>query len=382
MATAHIGVPAGTARATERIVRQLLEAIPRQGRRGNVLREEISGIVASCLDLVSNTGVEPVAGMGRIRRAAARWAGVGVPIDTVQRLVQEGFRLHLDDHLHEVASETLRHTEIRRLMAAMSAVNATVSTAYLDLAPPGALVDGSSVDAVARALLGGRRTSKIAREYGMPVADRYIVFAVAVDDLSAVGMPGTAVPQHLRTVLATRSGQPVPALLSSLGGTILVPAPFVADRDLHDLIAATPLIAAAVSAAPEQIPSAADDAHELLDMVQRLYGRPGLYHFEDLALEYQLTRPGPGRDRLIALLDPLADHPELLQTLREYLSNNLNRRLTSRALHIHRNTIDHRLKRIGQLTGLDATGPAALWRLRAALIAHSYTHPGDDPAPG
>ncbi|MBF6194268.1 helix-turn-helix domain-containing protein [Nocardia implantans] len=100
---------------------------------------------------------------------------------------------------------------------------------------------------------------------------------------------------------------------------------------------------------------------------------------EDLALECQLTRPGPGRDRLAALLDPLEGHPELFDTLREHIRNDFNRLRTSRTMYPHPNTVDHRLERIGRLTGSDTAVAHALYRLRAALIARTYTQSA--PAP-
>ena len=62
---------------TENIVRQLLERIPRHSGPGNLLREEISAVVAGCLDLVADEAMAPSVRMERIHRAAARWAGVG-----------------------------------------------------------------------------------------------------------------------------------------------------------------------------------------------------------------------------------------------------------------------------------------------------------------
>ncbi|WP_405182509.1 PucR family transcriptional regulator [Nocardia sp. NBC_01377] len=158
------------------------------------------------------------------------------------------------------------------------------------------------------------------------------------------------------------------------------PAPYCPSHgEIGRLMDALHAVTATVSA--DRIPAAAGIAHELLDVARRLYGRPGLYRFDDLALEYQLTRPGPGRDRLTAVPDPLAAHPELPRTLRVHVRNDINRRLTARALHIHQNTVDHRLERIGVLVGLDSARPTSLWRLRAALVARSYTHP-DEPGSG
>ncbi|RDI42463.1 PucR family transcriptional regulator, partial [Nocardia mexicana] len=73
-----------------------------------------------------------------------------------------------------------------------------------------------------------------------------------------------------------------------------------------------------------------------------------------------------------SLLDPLDHHPELLDTLQTHIAHNLNRQRTARLLHVHTNTVDYRLKRIGQLTGFDPTQASGLWYLRSALVARSY----------
>ncbi|WP_280257553.1 PucR family transcriptional regulator, partial [Nocardia wallacei] len=166
-------------------------------------------------------------------------------------------------------------------------------------------------------------------------------------------------------------------LLSTDGGTLLLPHTTPTDT-LHHLIttlsqaARVPITATVITTPTHEIPTAADQAHQLLDMVTRLHSEPGLYRFDDLALEYQLTRPGPGREYLGSLLTPLDHHPELLQTLRTHIAHNLNRQKTARLLHVHTNTVDYRLKRVAQLTGFDPTQASGLWYLRSALVARSY----------
>ncbi|WP_063052685.1 hypothetical protein [Nocardia arthritidis] len=99
--------------ATEHIVRRLLGIIPRRHvERGNLLREEIRATVTHCLDLVASVDPERPARTVRILEAATRWAGVGVPMDTVQHLVHEGFRLYLDDHLRD--AQAVRHDDSPR----------------------------------------------------------------------------------------------------------------------------------------------------------------------------------------------------------------------------------------------------------------------------
>lgn len=135
--------------------------------------------------------------------------------------------------------------------------------------------------------------------------------------------------------------------------------------------AQVPVTAAGVWAARADIPEAARQAHELLELALR-FGRTGRWHtFADLALEYQLTRPGNSRERLAALLDPLDDHPQLEQTLRLHLCSDLSRRRVAQLLNIHANALDYRLKRVGRLTGMDPLSPDGQWYLRAALVART-----------
>lgn len=65
------------------------------------------------------------------------------------------------------------------------------------------------------------------------------------------------------------------------------------------------------------------------------------------------------------MLDPLADHPELLDTLRRYLDTEGNRRRTALDLAVHPNTVDHRIRRVAGLLA----GPFDPVRLAACLLA-------------
>jgi sugar diacid utilization regulator len=106
-------------------------------------------------------------------------------------------------------------------------------------------------------------------------------------------------------------------------------------------------------------------ARDVLRLASKLGRPPGLNHLRDVLLEYQLTHPSDARAELAALLDPLQRNPDLLLTLDAYLAEDLDRRRTAAALHVHPNTLDYRLKRIVALTGLEPTTTGGL-QLRAA----------------
>ena len=90
-----------------------------------------------------------------------------------------------------------------------------------------------------------------------------------------------------------------------------------------------------------------------------------------MALEFQIARPGIGRRHLTRLLDPLRQTPDLLPTLEAFVATEANRKKAAKQLVCHPNTVDYRLKRIEQITGVDPMKSSGLRALHAALIADS-----------
>ncbi|MGW0245481.1 PucR family transcriptional regulator [Nocardia goodfellowii] len=352
------------------------------------LRAEINVTVKTCLALLGRESDTERVDLTELRNAAAQWVSRGVPLALVQTFVHKGFRFYLESCPPAGATAQPRQqpADVHQLLDTLHLVISSVATAY-DQSCSRPIDPGHTAEnALAAALLSGRRFSTVSHADGVPIEACYTVLAVAIAAHPDERPPGDAGRiaarrklQRIQESLELHCGQAVPQLLNPGGGTILVPVSAVADESLEHLVAAiataarVPVTAAAVTARTAQIPAAAAQAHELLDIVARLYNRPGVYLFDDLALEYQLTRPGRARESLAAQLDPLAEHPGLFHTLREYVRNDLNRARTSNLLHIHPNTLDYRLKRILALTGLDTVHQASFWRVRAALIARTYT---------
>ncbi len=387
---------------------------------------DVTTITRTCLEMGVSMldGKDVRAKTERLEDAARQWAREGVPINTIQHAIHEGFKIGLD----LVTGAALRHSLSRienpgdspagpgdtpvdmttalpgqavltldvadfqsladgtkRVIEMLDTMSAAVSMAYVRELRSVVSEHHTAVHTLTSALLGGHSTSTMARECGIEIAERYRVLAVAIPAHPEQSNPmldsKVVARRKLRRVqaeLALRCGDSLLSLLSVDGGTLLIPAEKFDDEALGELIARlshaarVPVTAAVVTTAASEIPTAADQAHQLLDMVQRLRSAPGLYRFDDLALEFQLTRPGPGREFLGSLLDSLDEHPELLDTLRTHIAHNLNRQRTARLLHVHTNTVDYRLKRIGQLTGFDPTQASGLWYLRSALVARTY----------
>ncbi|MEU1427781.1 helix-turn-helix domain-containing protein [Nocardia sp. NPDC005746] len=374
---------------------------------GDAIHGDVTVITRTCLELAVGMldGRDIPEKTKRLEEAAAQWAREGIPIDTIHHAIHEGFKIGSELVMASALSRHVRREdedgEVTLVIAAadmdnivggaklvvelLDRMTSAVAMAYMRELRSVVSEHHTAVHTLTSALLGGHSTSTMARECGIEIAETYHVLALAIPEHPEEDSPtvdGTVVARRkLRRVqaeLATRYTDKVLSLLSVDGGTLLVPATAVADDQLDELVeqlsraARVPITATLVPAAPQQIPDAADQAHELLDIVHRLRLVRGLFRFDELALEYQLTRPGPGRDHLGSLLDPLDAHTELLETLQSHISNNLNRQRTARMLHVHTNTVDYRLKRIGQLTGFDPTQPSGLWYLRSALVARTY----------
>ncbi|WP_107657379.1 PucR family transcriptional regulator [Nocardia suismassiliense] len=356
---------------------------------GDVIAGDVTTVTRICLELSVSMldGRDIPAKTERLAVAAAEWAREGVPIDTILHAIHEGFKVGMDLIVSSATAKDYANlmAGARRVVELLDTMSGTVARSYVRENKAVVSEHHNAVHTLTSALLGGYPTSTMARECGIALAEEYTVLALAIPEHPDERHPtldGKVVARRklrrLQAELATRCGDSALALLSVDGGTILLPTQACADAGLDELLtqlsaaARVPVTAAVVIAAVAEVPGAADCAHELLDMVQRLQFAPGVYRFADMALEYQLTRPGPGRERLASLLDPLDEHPELLETLRSHISNNLNRTRTARLLHIHINTVDYRLRRIGRIIGIDPLTTSGLWQLRSALIARSF----------
>ena len=307
------------------------------------------------------------AAVRRLEAAATGWAATGVTL----RAFNAELQACLTEAIRTVVRSAALTGDAESVVEIVISATAVVADVHHRIWCDGRL---GEIQSLAAALLSGESPLRLSRESGIAVAESYWVVALSVP-------PGAApaaepVLRRIRIELTERYGDRVLPRLSAAGGTILVPAADAEDAPaslVSELSAAAqvPVTAAGVWAARDDIPAAARQAHELLELAL-VFGRTGRWHtFVDLALEYQLTRPGSSREYLAALLDPLVSHAHLDETLRLHLRGDLSRRRISQMLNIHTNTLDYRLKRIGRLTGVDPFSPDGQWYLRAALVART-----------
>ncbi|MGY2010016.1 PucR family transcriptional regulator [Nocardia gipuzkoensis] len=356
---------------------------------GEQLRGDVTRLTRSCLALAAEMfdrrTVPDEQQLGPVRAAAARWAREGVPLSTILRAYHEGLRMAFGLVTARAEADDVDEVLVAAdlLLELLEAITAAVSDAYVDEQHLVAKEHQTATQTLASALLSGRGSSALARQTGIPIAESYQVVALSVpehpDECDPRVDGNVAARRKLRRLqseLATVFASRALALLSAKGGTLLIPLGEEGDTALTDTTlgmlaeaAEVPLTATVVPTDTEQIPESADQAHELLNIVRVGARPPGLYQMSDLAVEYQLTRSGPATRRIATILDPLDAHPELFDTMRAYLGNDMNRQLTARQLYVHPNTVDYRLRRIAQLTSIDLATSAGISQAAIALLA-------------
>lgn len=237
--------------------------------------------------------------------------------------------------------------------------------------------------ALMSALLTGAEAAPLAERMGLVLSDHHVVVCVRVTaQPRADGSDANDVRLATRGIVRRMQAELPPHALAALnhnGGTLLIPASAdtidaeTADaaelvRRLH-VAAGVDLVAGVVTAESlVAVPVATHQAADIAELAQRLGRKPGPYLLDDVLLEYQLCRPGPGRQRLVRVLDSLAQNPELVHTLRVFIESGHNRHQAAADLHIHRNTLNYRLRRIAVLTGYTPTDSSDARLLAAALI--------------
>ncbi|RDI55857.1 PucR family transcriptional regulator [Nocardia mexicana] len=382
--------PARPSDLSARLAEYFLRERPAPDSRGSGadLTAGVRDCLALALGVLSAPGPQDAARLSELVGRAAAWAREGIDLDTVLRTYHETVRRGFDHVAAEQRcgpAELLSGTE--QVLRLLETVTVATSSAYLDEHRLAARHHQTAAQTLVTALLSGHGREALERRTGITVADSYQVVALSIPPHPGERDPRLNVEgvarrklRRLQSALAPVLGSRALSLLSVDGGTILVPVEdspaltgglaMTADTlDVLSAAASVPLTATVVAGATESIPDLAEQAGELLELVRTLGRPPGLYRMADVAVEFQMTRPGPAREHLAAALQPLAAHPELLETLRAFLDSGLDRRATARQLGIHPNSVSHRQRRIERLAGFDLSHPEGISRASLALLA-------------
>lgn len=388
------------------VTRRLADDLPVYGR---LPAEELHGDVRAIVDMTIRAFADvlrtermpPPEFLETVRRSAARRAEERIPVEAVVSAYYYGARVCVD----EVTATAEPHDLIeahRLLLDCLREITAAVTSGYVEESQSLIGERDAARHTVLSALLDGRGAQLASVQPGIRLPQCYLVLAFAIgrhpdedrEDVDATVASRRKI-RRLRTELDRALGHPVLTRLSADEGLALIPSDTapdgVADADRARLekltaslitVSGVPLVAGVVASAPAEVPHAVRLATELRDTATGTGRPPGVYPLTALLLDYQLTRAGPARAHLAALLTPLADGPDLTVTLRTYFASNLDRRETAARLHVHPNTVDYRLRRIAALTGLDLAAHIDLLTLRAALSAYDVgVREGQNPRP-
>ena len=192
---------------------------------------------------------------------------------------------------------------------------------------------------------------ELAERLGVPIEAAYTPFAIV--------MPGRTSRRHAE--LAARLRMRGSTLTATEGDRVV--GLTSKTLDLIDLGEGSDVILAIAEPTPRKELADVRDELVLLAEHGRELGLRGRIRAEDHLLEILMGRSPQMAARLRArVLGPLADpqHGELLRTLHALVSCRFDRAATSAAIHVHRNTLVYRLKRIEEITGIDLDNPRDL----------------------
>jgi hypothetical protein len=305
------------------------------------------------------------------RESARSRAEEGLPLEDLLHAYRLGGRLGWRALL-----EAARPDEYPALLAAaellmryIDSVSAAVAQTYLDEHQHLVSEEERRQRALVEALIHPEREipslRDLAERVGFPLAERYRPFAKAVPGAPTHAHSQLASALRSRGVLALTEGDRVTGL---------------AAEDADEAVFARPrgLFALGKPVPRAELAAALDDTRLLIDLGRR-EGMDGAVEADAFVLELFLARAPDLASRLTErVLGPLEAYAErrssgLLETLEAFLECGLDRRRAAQQLHVHPNTLDYRLRRIADLTGLEPGRPRDLALLELAVAQRKLT---------
>ncbi len=406
----QLGLAARVERRTDALARAMVDAfveevpiyrqLPREQLQGEILdisRRNLRTFFRCIREQRPPTDEE----LAEPRASAARRAEERVPLESVLTAYhiggRIGWRALADEARPDERNELDEYAE--GVMSYIQRVTGAVASAYMEEQQH---IYGEQRDArrtLTETLLAGPRAGdpawaphSHARRAGVRLTTGYMVLALVMsptEDEQTPGVTGTVAGRRkvrrVQAALDALAGEPVLSLLEPDGGPVLFPvgedAAAQALYDAPDLVrrleeAAGAPIAAGVEwgRGVDGVAAAAAEARDIVELATRL-GRPsGTYRLDDVLLEFAVTHPRDTAARLERVLAPIDDRPDLIDTLTQWYEANFDRRAAAAALNVHPNTLDYRLRRIAELTGMDPGSARGVQLLGAAMTARSFRH--------
>lgn len=227
--------------------------------------------------------------------------------------------------------------------------------------------------ALVKALIRQEEAGPLAAAAGVRLASGYLVTAFETEAAATSQQPVSSRPPALRhDVLIADEGGHTVALVPLAGAMPRSRARTLAEQALRGArrIARRGVVAIAQAVHLGAVAAAVDETSSVLQVVDLLGYPAGIYQLDDVPIEMSLMRSPDLASLLATRLAPLhGSGAPLVETLKVYLDTVQDRKRTAAILHIHPNTLDYRLRRIKELTGLSPTAPRDIQTLGAALAA-------------
>jgi hypothetical protein len=312
------------------------------------------------------------------RESARSRAEEGLPLEDLLHAYRLGGRLGWEALLEAARPDEYPALLVgaELLMRYIDSVSAAVAQTYLDEHQHLVSEEERRQRALVEALIHPEREvpalHDLAERVGFPLAARYRPFAKTLPGAPTHAHSQLASALRARGVLALTEGDRVTGL---------------AAEDVDESVFARPrgLFALGRPAPRSELAAALDDMRLLLDLARR-EGIEGAVEGEAFVLELLLARAPDLAARLAKrVLGPLEAYAErrgsgLLETLEAFLACALDRRTTAELLHVHPNTLDYRLRRVAELTGLEPGRPHDLVLLELALAHRKLASAQSFPA--
>lgn len=363
-----------------------------------VTRRTLSTVFGSLRRNESPTGDE----LRPAREIAVQRADEGVPLSVVVRNWERGFQRFWSDAsaAADPADADIMAYLGTALLALFGTFTATLVDAYEQEQVVLASETSSAGHLVARMMLDGQEARPYADRFRIELHGGYHVLALQiasmpdelVDDATGRLVAGRRKMRKILTLAEFRRSSPTLTTLGPAGGHVLLPVDPDSAASAYEI--ATQLVdrirsavdvdirAGLVAEVPiGEVSRAGHLATEVLHLSAGHRAGHAVYLLDDVALEFQLTRPGPALDHIRDALTPIEPFPELIEFLECYLDCDMDRGRTAKTLGVHPNTVNNRLHKVASLTGIDPTGFAGVMAFGAALAVRKHL-PEEDVAAG
>ena len=320
--------------------------------------------------------------LGAMLRSARRRAEEQIPLPAVLEAYHSGFRAcwaetaalaDRDDiaDLVDVGSLMLRYLEL---------VTTAVTEAYVETVTAMTGRDRAARDNLLTSLVLGEDVQPLWDDAGLRRWRERTLLELRVraprhrHDVT-VTVEARRRARDLREALIELSGHEVLDSLTPTGGLIVLRGTIPAEdvrRAMGRVLKGRWHAGLAYADGRGETAEAVSAAHDCAEVARRLGLAVGIHQVADLALEIQVTRAGPARSSLAQLLAPLDGQPDLIDTLTAYIAADGHRSAAAQALHVHPNTLDYRLRRVRELSGVDVTESRGAHLARSALIVRRF----------